>query len=194
MIKRFNRQQIVIGILQFTAGMVLLLIPWLLMFWTASFLIGYVLWNSFLTEHQFASLGTAIFVFFGIRKWSRGGEGFPIFKDSAFHACLNLDPDAAFMREGDNDRVTDLSDLLSQILCSGPRFMCTAIARIHARLPEDSDLEERMGYAIERMQEEGEWEEASKYKDYAQEVGALIRCGLVDFSITRQQLKAVSKQ
>jgi hypothetical protein len=194
MIKRFNRQQVIFCILQFTAGMALLLIPWVLLFWTATFLMGYVFWNFFLTESQVASLGTAIFVFVGIRKWSGGGEGFPIFKDAAFHACLNLDPKAALMRERDNDRVTDLSDLLSQILCSGPRFMCTAMAHIHARLPEDPDLEERMSYAIERMRAKGEWEQASKYKDYAQEVGALIRCGLVDFSVTRQQLKAVPKQ
>jgi hypothetical protein len=191
MIKRFNRQQIIFGILQFTAGIVFLLIAWVLFMYLAGFFMVLMpwTWESSITAKGVASYIVAILFAVGIRKWFVRGEQFRVFKDSAFHAALNENPESSLMQEGE-DYGTGVMDIIGQFIFFGSRQICTAIARIRARLPESADLEERMGYALKQMREKGKWEDVAKYSDYAEEVGALIRCGLVDFSLSKLRLKA----
>jgi hypothetical protein len=136
-----------------------------------------------------ASLVAAATTLGGFWRWYSHKEGTRLFKDHAFYDCLELDFGATQTRELGNEEIHDFSDLLGQIFFAGPRRICNGIARIRSRLPENGEFEEQMGYVLERLRAAKQWEPAIRYRDHAQEVGVLIRCGLVDFSPTKMTLR-----
>jgi hypothetical protein len=101
-----------------------------------------------------------------------------------------LDLGSRQSQELGNDGIVLLGDVFAQIFFAGPRLLCSGIAHICSRLPNDPDLEVRMREVLERLRTAKQWETAQVYRDHAEAVGALIRCGLVDFSASKSTMKA----
>jgi uncharacterized membrane protein YbhN (UPF0104 family) len=192
MIRRFNRGQIVAGIVGIFIGFLFLFLAWLLVLVCTLFTLAILnlQWNATLLG---SCLALAI-AGCGAWYWLARREGARVFKDHAFYDSLQLDLGIQQGQELGNDGIVLLGDVFAQIFFAGPRQICTGIAHICARLPSDPDLENRMREVLGLLQTANHWETAQVYRDQAQAVGALIRCGLVDFSTTKSSMKAAPAQ
>lgn len=126
--------------------------------------------------------------------WSRGYR-YRVFPDRLFVAGLRREQGediGPFAVGDDEEPVTGFRDLLAQILLGGPRLICTGAARIQSRLPNYPDLEQRMQTLLERLRAQAKWQPALAYADQAEEMGALLRLGLAEFSFSKMLVKAVS--
>jgi hypothetical protein len=192
MIKDYNRRQLILGILQFAGGIVATLLVWVFFLYTSGFLMIFIpaTWDSSITAKGVASWCTAIVIVLAFLNWRRRGDQYRIFKDSAFRAFVIENPEGQYMKEGE-DFASGPFDIVKNVMFTGPQWLCTAVARILARLPQNTDLDERLAQALERLRASTKWQPAEHYADHAEEVGALIRLGLVDFSVSKGRLKAV---
>jgi hypothetical protein len=125
----------------------------------------------------------------GFWKW-RKGEGYRVFADTAFYVALSPESGGAVMTQFYLHRVTGLAYLLSQLFLAGPWQLFTGLKRFRSLLPNDAALEMRMSELLAKLRAIGKWEPALKYQEHAKELGALIRCGLVEFSATKLTVKA----
>jgi hypothetical protein len=192
MIKRFNRQQIILGTLNLFAGAIILVIAWMFFRYTSRLLMSFF-WNQPpVSPTVVAHAVTGILVLTGIMEWRRGEEGYRVFKDSAFYASLDHVSGGAFMTQRYLHRVTGPAYIISQLFLAGPHQICRGVTRLRSLLPNHGDLEKRMEEVLGWLKASGEWQTALKYRDNAEEIGALIRCGRVDFSITKLRLRAVT--
>src|SRR5262245_32036695 len=90
MIKRYNRQQVILAILQFAVGLALLGVVWLVVMYLAGLIMALIpaSWDSSLKTTTVANIIVALFVALAIRRWHRQGEGYRVFKDAAFQAAM----------------------------------------------------------------------------------------------------------
>ena len=191
MIERYNREQLLRGVLNLVFGAVILAITWLFFRVVAGVVMG-GFWKQAPLSYETAAtvLMTIVFVS-GAVQWARGGESYRVFKDTDFYASLDHVSAGAFMTQRHVHRITGIAYVLSQVFLGGPWQICKGYARLRSRLPNDPKLEARMREVLGWMRTSGQWETAMKYRDNAEELGALIRCGLVEFSATKMRVKAV---
>jgi hypothetical protein len=134
---------------------------------------------------------------FGAYRWWRAGDRYLVFKDELYLAAVRREQgdDSGPFAVGDEEQeVSGVIELFSQIFVGGPRLICTGIARIQSRLPDYLDLEARMGVLLERLRALKKWQPGMAYVDQAEELGALMRCGLVEFSSSKMIVKAVGEK
>ena len=194
MIQQFNRHQLIFGSISFYGGALVIFLSWVVIRAVLEMTMAFVYWHTW-SPGNLALLVVNCLVGFGAWQWWRQGEKYLVFKDEPFHARLREHEGEEYVHivtgPGD-ERVVGFRDLLAQVFFAGPKLMCAGAARYLSRIPESEDLEERMGFALEELRAKGTRQPALKYADKAEEVGALIRCGLVDFSLSKMLLKATS--
>ncbi len=194
MIERYNREQLLRGVLNFVLGAIILGITWLFFRVVASVVLG-SFWKHAPISYDMMATGLTAAVFVsGAIQWARGGESYRVFKDTDFYASLDHVSTGAFLVKHGVHRITGVAYLLSQIFLGGPWQICTGYTRLRSRLPNDPKLEARMREVLGWMRTSGQWETAMKYRDNAEELGALIRCGFVEFSATKMRVKAVPEK
>ncbi len=190
MIQRFNRVQTLSGIAQFVGGTLLLTVVWI------AFRIAGQILHTFTDSEgprKFAAFVPALLLGLGGWRWWKGGERFRVFKDSAFHTALlqQRGQDDSIIVTGPGEHSIDgFRDFFAHIFLLGPWLVFNGVTMVLSRLPVLGDLEERMERMLQRLRLSGKWESAEHYSDYAEEVGALIRCSLVDFSPSKFILRA----
>jgi hypothetical protein len=190
-IERFNREQLIRAVLHFVLGGIILWITWWAFYW-AAWLVMREFWKTTpVSVANVASALTGLVFVSGVVQWVRGGKGYQVFKDTPFYASIDHVSGGAFMMQLYTHRITGLAYILSQLFLGGPWQICQGVARLRGRLPNDPKLELRMREVLGWMRASGQWETAMKYQDNSEELGALIRCGLVEFSATKGRVKAV---
>ncbi len=194
MIERFNREQAVFGGLFIGAGVLILLFTWMIVraVLAAASVITLYPESSF---RGFAALVPVALLVVGWYRWWRTGERYRVFKDKLFEAGVRRErgEDLGPFAVGDEEEaVSGIRELFAQILLGGPRLIFTGMARIQSRLPKFPDLEDRMRVLLELLRQTEKWQPAMLYVDQSEELGALMRCGLVEFSARKMLLKAVS--
>jgi len=196
LIPEFNRRQAITGGLFMAAGAFIVWITWVAL--QAVFLA-----SSILTQYseskvdKIASTLTFASVVIGVVYWWRAGERYRVFRDQLFVAGLRREKGediGPFAVGDDEEPVTGIRDLMAQIFLSGPRLICTGVARIQSRLPDYPDLERRMQTLLEQLRAKPQWQLATAYADQAEEMGGLLRAGLAEFSLSKMLVKAVSDQ
>lgn len=191
MIERYNRQQLIHGLLNLVLGAVILWITWMI-FRGVAWVILTQFWKKPPVPLDTVALAlTGIIFVSGVVQWARGAEGYQVFKDTVFHASLEHVSGGSYIIDRYTRRVTGVAYLFSQLFLAGPWQVCKGVARLRSRLPNDPKLELRMREVLGWMRASGQWETAMKYRDNSEELGALIRCGLVEFSVTKGRVKAV---
>ncbi len=191
MIERYNRTQLRKGGVNLLLGAAILGITWLF-FRFAAGLVLHSFWKGAPVSAPTVAHGLTALVFVaGVVQWARGPEAYRVFTDTVFHAALEPVSGGAVMLQRKTLPIAGIGYVLSQIFLAGPWQICTAVARFRALLPKDPLLEARMREVLGWMRTSGQWETAIKYRDNAQELGALIRCGMVEFSETKMRVKAV---
>lgn len=188
MIQRYNREQMLFGVLAIIGGIVILLVTWVLVRGICDFMT--IL--STKSPRAIASLVMSALIVLGFRYWWVRGERYAILKDADFRASLDPDYQGASRTEQDENLVSGFGDLFAQIFYIGQRLICNGITRIYARLIPDPDLEQRMTSTLQRMRVSTKWLSTESYTDHREEVAALIRLGLVDFSASKGRLKAAT--
>jgi hypothetical protein len=186
MIQRYNREQMLFGVLAIIGGIVILLVTWVFIRGICDFMT--ILSSK--SPRTIASLVMSPIIVLGFRYWWVRGERYAILKDADFRASLDPDYQGASRTEQDEQLISGFSDLFAQVFYIGPRLICTGITRIYARLSPDADLEQRMASVLDRMRASTKWLPTETYVDHREEVAALIRLGLVDFSASKGRLKA----
>lgn len=190
MIRKFNRTQILLGGVNLVAGTVILWIAWWFFCYVDS-VIRARFWHSVSAWSATVATGAVLLLLVtGFRQWRRGEAGYQVFHDTAFYAALDPVTEGAAVTQLSVHRVTGIAYLVSQFFLAGPRQICTGLTRLRSLLPHDPNLEARMSELLTRMRAIGKWDDAQKYEAEARELGALIRCGLVDFSRTKLRVKA----
>ncbi len=195
MIQRFNREQMVSGLLSIGAGFLILLVTW-------AALRAVLSAANYITPFPDSAVGTlvlwlmAALVGVGWYQWWRMGDRFHIFKDEIFHAALRREhgDETNVVSLAEGEEVSGVVSLFAQIFLRGPRLIFTGIARLQSRFAENPEMEERMGRVLQLLGVSKKWQPALVYEEQAEELGALIRCGLVDFSASKMLLKAASTE
>jgi hypothetical protein len=194
MIQEFNRRQALTGGLLVAAGALIVWITWAVLRAVLSA-------ASVLTPYSEATLGkpagfiTLGLVALGVYRWWRNGDRYRVFPDQLFLAGVRRERGEEvppFATGDEEETVSGFTELMSQVFLGAPRLICNGAARIQSRLPNYPDLEQRMQTLLERLRALQKWQPAMPYAEQAEEMGALLRCGLAEFSLSKMVVKAVS--
>jgi hypothetical protein len=188
MISEFNRRQLIRGLVLLLAGIGTMGVVWLVCLFGAEIVHAFTP-NPTFQPRNFATGVAVILAAVGAWRWYSRGQGAQIFRDHAFSEALNLDMATSQANESDDVDVANYRDIFRQVIFIGPSLLCSGVAHWLSRMKPNPELEARMVTVLERIRATKKWQDAHHYRDQAEEVAALIRCGLVDFSPSKLRLK-----
>jgi hypothetical protein len=188
MVQRFNCHQILLGTLNVVIGFWIVVLAWFFFRYVTEIAFRAFWPGEPIPPTTVAYVICGLLLFTGIWQWRRG-EGYQVFADTPFYAAIG-ETESGAMTQLYVHRVTGLACALSQIFLAGPRQLCTGITRFRFLLSTDPELERRMSELLASMRAIAQWEPATKYANQAVELGALIRCGFVEYSPTKMKVKA----
>jgi hypothetical protein len=187
-IRRYNTSQIVKGLLRIGLGAVAFWLAFIFFRFAAEIFFerfgvkGY-------SPAQVAAVCTVLMGASGLWQWVKGGER-STFTDSVLYDMNWLAHDLDPFRRSIASQVPGLSYALAQVFIAGPLQVLKGVAMLCSLLPVSGDLEARMLRLLEEMRAVSGWQDARKYADHGEELGALIRCGAIEFSATKGRVKA----
>lgn len=187
-IRRYNTSQIVKGLLRIGLGVVAFWLAFVFFRFAAERLLEWLGVKGY-SPAQIAAVCTVLLGLTGFRQWVKGGEG-STFTESVLYDMNWLAHDLDPFRSSIVSQVPGLAYALSQVFMAGPLQVLKGVAMLRSLLPASGDLEARMLRLLEEMRAVSGWQDARKYADHGEELGALIRCGAIEFSATKGRVKA----
>jgi hypothetical protein len=191
MIRRYNRSQIIVGVLAIIGG---LFCSWLgyLFF---RYLLAYALESfgvvvSIGTETMIGWLGLVVLFSSAYSIWNKGG-GLTSFGESAlyFECLAGSDTGGALVVNRRLGQLTGSAHALSQLFLAGPLMLFNAVTRFANLIPASLELEGRMLKVLERSRAMNKWEKIEEYAGVEEEVGYLIQIDAIDFGTPKNVAK-----
>jgi hypothetical protein len=188
MIRRFNFKQNLRAIIAFASS--------IFAYGIAALFVGWVLWlleGSLKVQSWWWPVG--VFGFWCAMTWSgwqRWKAGLGHYGADESLGYLNLDESNAGAWEVQNKAasLTGCAYVLSQIFLAGPLQALKAGYLLRSRLPTDALTEQRLMELLERVRAKGSWHGIENWVGSENDISALIRLGLVEFSSTKGRIRA----
>lgn len=187
MIRRYNRYQIVMGILAILGGLLCCFLAYLFFRYVPAW--SLTEFGFEVTEGRAVMMGwVGVIVLFssGYSVWLKGG-GLTSFGESAlyFESLAQGDTGGGYAVGRELGKVTGTSHALSQLFLAGPLMLFNAATRFANLIPVSAELEGRMSTVLEGLRSANKWQGLEEHEGWEKEIRYLAQVGAVDFGVPR---------
>ena len=187
MIRRYNRYQIVMGLLAIVGGLICCLFAYFFFRYIPAWALsqfGYGV--SVATARMIGALGLVVLFASGYSVWSKEG-GLRSYGESAlyFESLAQGETGGAYAVNHYLGRVTGISHGLSQLFLAGPLMLFNAATRFASLISFSEIRERRMGEALERLRVANKWQGLEEHEGWEEEIRYLAQVGAVDFGVPK---------
>lgn len=186
MIRRYNRNQILLAILGAAGGGICYLLAYLFFRHVPAIAAGQFGFHfKPATFVALAILALAVLTSSGYRRWKTGG-GLQGYHESAFYHEMDIRSGGALMVDIYAHRITGSAHVLSQVFLAGPLGLLKCGTLAASRIPYSPKLEERLAETREILRAVNKWQAITEYPDLKTEILYLAQMGLIDFSTAKR--------